>query len=183
MQILAIILGLIVIAILAILAIAATKPATFSIRRTTDVAAVPEAIFPLINDFRNWRDWSPWEALDPDLKRKMSGAESGRGAVYEWEGNKKVGSGRMEITEVTAPTKVVIKLDFLKPFEAHNLARFTMEPQNGKTRLNWEMTGPSPFMSKVMQVFMNFDKMVGTDFEKGLASLKAIAERKRLAGS
>lgn len=183
MPILAIILGLIVLVILVILAIAATKPATFTIQRITDVDAAPDAIFPLINDFHNWRDWSPWEALDPDLKRKMSGAESGRGAVYEWEGNKKVGSGRMEITETVAPSKVVIKLDFLKPFEAHNLARFTMAPQGGKTRLNWEMTGPSPFMSKVMQVFMNFDKMVGKDFEKGLASLKAIAERKRLAGS
>lgn len=183
MQILVIILGLAVLAILAILAIAAAKPATFSIRRTTEVDATPEAIFPLINDFHNWRDWSPWEALDPDLKRRMSGAELGRGAVYEWEGNKKVGTGRMEITDVSAPNKVVIKLDFLKPFEAHNVARFTMEPQGAKTRLDWEMTGPSPFMSKVMQVFMNFDKMVGTDFEKGLASLKAIAEQKRLAGS
>ncbi len=183
MQILVIILALAVLAILLILAIAATKPATFTIQRTTDIDAAPDAIFPLINDFHNWRDWSPWEALDPDLKRKTSGAESGRGAVYEWEGNKKVGSGRMEITEAVAPSKVVIKLDFLKPFEAHNVARFTMEPQGGKTRLNWAMTGPSPFMSKVMQVFMDFDKMVGKDFEKGLASIKAIAERKRLAGS
>ncbi|CAN7630205.1 SRPBCC family protein [Aminobacter aminovorans] len=183
MPILAIILGLLVLAILIILAIAATKPATFSIQRTTDIDAAPDTIFPLINDFHNWRDWSPWEALDPDLKRKMGGAESGRGAVYEWDGNKKVGNGRMEITEAVAPNKVVIKLDFLKPFEAHNVARFTMEPRGGKTRLNWEMTGPSPFMSKVMQVFMNFDTMVGKDFEKGLASIKAIAERKRLAGS
>ncbi|MDH4986254.1 SRPBCC family protein [Aminobacter anthyllidis] len=183
MQLLVIILALAVLAVLVILAIAATKPATFSISRTTDIDAAPDTIFPLINDFHNWRDWSPWEALDPDLKRKMSGAESGQGAVYEWDGNKKVGSGRMEIIEVTAPNKVVIKLDFLTPFEAHNVARFTMEPKGGETRLNWEMTGPSPFMSKVMQVFMNFDKMVGKDFEKGLASLKAIAERKRLSGS
>lgn len=183
MQILAIILGLAALATIVILAIAATKPATFSIQRATDVDAAPDAIFPLINDFHNWRDWSPWEALDPDLKRKMSGAEFGRGAVYEWEGNKKVGTGRMEITDVSAPNKIVIKLDFMKPFEAHNMARFTMEPQGAKTRLGWEMTGPSPFMSKLMQVFMNFDKMVGTDFEKGLASIKAIAEQKRLAGS
>lgn len=183
MQFLAIILGLAVLAIIAILAIAATKPATFTIRRTTYVDAAPEAIFPLINDFRRWRDWSPYEDRDADLKRTLSGAEAGEGSVYEWSGNKNVGTGRMEITDVAAPHKIVIKLDFMKPFEAHNVARFTMEPQGARTRLGWEMTGPSPFMSKVMQVFMNFDKMVGTDFEMGLARLKAIAEQKRLAAS
>lgn len=183
MQILGIILGLIVIAIVAILAVAATKPGHFAIRRSTDVDAAPDEIFPLINDFRRWREWSPYENRDPDLKRTMSGAEAGKGAVYEWSGNKNVGTGRMEITDVAAPNSIVIKLDFMKPFEAHNVARFTMEPRGGSSRVTWEMTGPSPFMSKVMQVFMNFDKMIGTDFEKGLASLKAIAERKRLAGS
>lgn len=182
MQILTIILGLIAIAIVVILAIAATKPATFTIRRTTDVDASPEAVFPLISDFRKWREWSPYEDKDPELKRTFSGAEAGTGAVYQWDGNKNVGTGRMEITDA-APGKVIIKLDFMKPFEAHNVARFTMEPRGGSSRVTWEMTGPSPFMSKVMQVFMNFDKMIGTDFEKGLASLEAIAERKRLAGS
>lgn len=177
MTILAIILGIIVLAVLAILAIAATKPNNFVVQRTTDIAAAPETVFALIDDFHKWRDWSPWEGLDPDLRRKMSGAQSGRGAVYEWDGNKKVGSGRMEIVEAAAPNKVAIKLDFLKPFEAHNMAEFTIVPQGQTTRVNWAMRGPSLFMTKVMQTVMNFDKMIGKDFEKGLANLKAIAER------
>lgn len=177
MTILAIILGIIVLAVLAILAIAATKPNNFVVQRTTDIAAAPETVFALIDDFHKWRDWSPWEGLDPDLRRKMSGAQSGRGAVYEWDGNKKVGSGRMEIVEAAAPNKVAIKLDFLRPFEAHNMAEFTIEPQGQTTRVNWTMRGPSLFMTKVMQTVMNFDKMIGKDFEKGLANLKAIAER------
>lgn len=177
MTILAIILGIIVLAVLAILAIAATKPNNFVVQRTTDIAAAPETVFALIDDFHKWRDWSPWEGLDPDLRRKMSGAQSGRGAVYEWDGNKKVGSGRMEIVEAAAPSKVAIKLDFLRPFEAHNMAEFTIVPQGQTTRVNWAMRGPSLFMTKVMQTVMNFDKMIGKDFEKGLANLKAIAER------
>lgn len=177
MTILAIILGIIALAVLAILAIAATKPNNFVVQRTTDIAAAPETVFALIDDFHKWRDWSPWEGLDPDLRRKMSGAQSGRGAVYEWDGNKKVGSGRMEIVEAAAPNKVAIKLDFLRPFEAHNMAEFTIVPQGQTTRVNWAMRGPSLFMTKVMQTVMNFDKMIGKDFEKGLANLKAIAER------
>lgn len=183
MQILAIISGVIVLAILAILAIAATKPATFTVRRSADVDAAPDAIFPLINDFHRWREWSPYEGKDPDMKRTLSGAGAGRGAVYEWAGNKNVGTGRMEITDIAAPSKVVIKLDFLKPFEAHNIAEFTIEPKGSASRVTWAMRGPSPFMSRVMQVFMNFDTMIGKDFEKGLANLKAIAEHKRLVNS
>lgn len=174
MQLVAIILGLVV---LAILAIAVSKPSHFMLKRSADIAAAPETIFGLINDFRRWQDWSPWEKLDPELKRTMSGAEAGEGAIYEWSGNKKVGQGRMEITDISAPTEIVIKLDFLKPFEAHNVAEFTIEPQGGGSRVTWSMHGPNPFMAKLMQVFMNFDKMVGKDFEKGLANLKAIAER------
>ncbi|MEJ6781938.1 SRPBCC family protein [Aminobacter sp. Piv2-1] len=174
MQLVAIILGLVV---LAVLAIAASKPNHFMLKRSADIAAAPETIFGLINDFRRWRDWSPWETLDPELKRTMSGAEAGEGAVYEWSGNKKVGQGRMEITDISAPNEIVIKLDFLKPFEAHNVAAFAIEPQGDSSRVTWSMHGPNPFMAKLMQVFMNFDKMVGKDFEKGLANLKAIAER------
>ncbi len=107
----------------------------------------------------------------------MSGSESGEGAIYEWSGNKKVGQGRMEITDTSPPTDVVIKLDFLRPFEAHNIAEFAIEPQGDGSRVRWSMRGPNPFMAKLMQVFMNFDRMVGKDFETGLANLKAIAER------
>ena len=165
------------IAIAIVLILAATKPDTFSVRRVTTVRAPPEKIFPLINDFHQWGTWSPWEDKDPAMKRTYSGAGSGKGAVYAWDGNKNVGTGRMEILEVSAPSKIVIKLDFFKPFEAHNTAEFTMLPQGDATSLTWLMHGPAPFMSKVMQVFMNMDKMIGKDFEAGLAKLKKLTER------
>ena len=165
------------IAIAIVLILAATKPDTFSVRRVTTVSAPPEKIFPLINDFHQWGTWSPWEDKDPAMKRTYSGAGTGKGAVYAWDGNKNVGTGRMEILEVSAPSKIVIKLDFFKPFEAHNTAEFTMLPQGDATSLTWLMHGPAPFMSKVMQVFMNMDKMIGKDFEAGLAKLKKLTER------
>ena len=165
------------IAIAVVLILAATKPDTFSVQRATTVRAPPEKIFPSINDFHQWATWSPWEDKDPAMKRTYSGAGSGKGAVYAWDGNKNVGTGRMEILEVSAPSKIVIKLDFFKPFEAHNTAEFTMLPQGDATSLTWLMHGPAPFMSKVMQVFMNMDKMIGKDFEAGLAKLKKLTER------
>jgi len=165
------------IAIAIVLILAATKPDTFSVRRVTTVRAPPEKIFPLINDFQQWGTWSPWEDKDPAMKRTYSGAGSGKGAVYAWDGNKNVGTGRMEMLEVSAPSKIVIKLDFFKPCEAHNTAEFTMLPQGDATSLTWLMHGPAPFMSKVMQVFMNMDKMIGKDFEAGLAKLKKLTER------
>ena len=111
------------------------------------------------------------------MKRTYSGAASGRGAVYAWDGNKNVGSGRMEILEASAPSKVVIKLDFIKPFEGHNTAEFTMLPQGDATNLTWVMHGPTPFMMKVMHVFINMDRMIGKDFEAGLANLKRLTEK------
>jgi Polyketide cyclase / dehydrase and lipid transport len=165
------------IAIATVLILAVTKPASFSIQRAIDIRAPAERIFPLINDFHQWGSWSPWENKDPGLQRSFSGATSGKGAVYGWEGNSNVGSGRMEIIEASAPSKILIKLDFFKPFEAHNTAEFTMLPQGDATRLNWVMRGPASFMSKLMQVFMNLDKMVGKDFEIGLANLKNLTEK------
>jgi uncharacterized protein YndB with AHSA1/START domain len=159
-----------------VLVLAAAKPDQFGVRRGAAMKAPPEKIFALINDFHQWGTWSPWELKDPAMKRSFSGAESGRGAVYAWDGNKNVGSGRMEILDASAPSKIVIKLDFLKPFEAHNTAEFTILPQADATDVNWVMHGPAPFMSKVMQVFMNIDKMVGKDFEAGLANLKRLTE-------
>jgi uncharacterized protein YndB with AHSA1/START domain len=166
-----------VVAIAIVLILAATKPDTFRVRRAATVNAPPDKIFPLINDFHQWANWSPWEGKDPAMKRSYSGPASGRGTVYAWEGNKNVGSGRMEITDASAPAKIVIKLDFLKPFEAHNTAEFTMLPQGDATNVTWEMYGPAPFMSKVMQVFMNMDNMVGKDFEIGLANMKRLTEK------
>ena len=164
--------------IIAIVLISASnKPDTFRIQRAAVMNAPAEKIFPLIADFHQWLDWSPWEGRDPALKRTYSGTERGKGAVYAWDGNKNVGSGRMEILEASSPSKVVIKLDFLKPFEAHNTAEFTMLPQGGATNATWVMHGPAPFMSKVMQVFMNMDRMIGKDFEAGLTNLKAVSEK------
>jgi uncharacterized protein YndB with AHSA1/START domain len=180
-EIIAIIAVVLAIAIAIVLILAAIKPNTFSVRRTTAVKAPPEKIFSLINDFHQWGTWSPWENKDPAMKRSYGGALAGKGAVYAWEGNKNVGSGRMEIIDASQPSKIVIKLDFFKPFEAHNTAEFTMLPQgdasNVTTNINWLMHGPAPFMSKVMQVFMNMDNMIGKDFEIGLANLKKVTEK------
>jgi uncharacterized protein YndB with AHSA1/START domain len=177
-EIIAIIAFLLAIAIAIVLILAVTKPDTFRVQRATSVKAPPEKIFPLINDFHQWKDWSPYENRDPAMKRDYSGAPSGKGAVYSWDGNKNVGSGRMEILDAPAPSKIVIKLDFFKPFEGHNTAEFTMLPQDASTtNLVWLMHGPSSFMSKVMHVFMNLDNMIGKDFEAGLVNLKRLAEK------
>src|SRR3977135_505742 len=176
-EIIAIIAIVLAVAIAIVLILAARKPDTFTVRRATTVKAAPEKIFPLINDFHQWGTWSPYEGKDPAMKRTYSGAESGKGAVYAWEGNKNVGSGRMEILDTSVPTKIVIKLDFFTPFEGHNTAEFTMLPQGDATNVTWLMHGPAVFISKVMQVFMNLDNMVGKDFEVGLANLKRLAEK------
>ena len=175
-EIIAVIVAVLVVAIAIVLILAAIKPGRFSVRRDIVVRAPAEKIFPLIADFHQWGSWSPYENKDPVMKRTYAGTANGKGAVYAWEGNKNVGSGRMEITDAPAPSKVVIKLDFLVPFEAHNTAEFTMLPQGDGTKLSWLMHGPAPFISKLMQVFMNIDKMVGKDFEVGLANLKKLAE-------
>jgi carbon monoxide dehydrogenase subunit G len=167
-----------VVVILAIiLGMAAMKPDSFSVKRVVSIKAPPEKIAALVTDFHQWGSWSPWEHLDPDMKRAFSGAPSGKGAVYEWEGNKDVGKGRMEITDAATPVKTVIKLDFLQPFESHNTTEFTLLPQGETTTVSWNMSGPMPFITKIMTVFMNMDAMVGKDFDKGLANLKTVAEK------
>jgi uncharacterized protein YndB with AHSA1/START domain len=176
-EVIAIIAVVLAVAIAIILILAATKPDTFSVQRATMVKAPPERIFPLINDFHQWESWSPYEHKDPAMKRTFSGAESGKGAVYAWDGNKNVGSGRMEILDTSVPTRIVIKLDFFTPFEGHNTAEFTMLPQGDVTSVAWLMHGPAPFMAKVMHLLMNIDKMVGKDFEAGLANLKRLTEK------
>ena len=169
--------GVIAVVLIVVLMLAASKPDVFRIQRAATVKAAPGKVFPCINDFHNWAAWSPYEKLDPNMKKTFSGAASGKGAVYEWEGNSKAGKGRMEIVDSTMPGKIVIKLDFLKPFEGHNTSEFTMSPSGDSTEIVWAMHGPSPFMTKVMHVFINMDKMLGKDFEAGLANLKAIAEK------
>ncbi len=176
-EIIAIIAVVLAIAIAVVLILAATKPNTLRVQRAISVKAPADRIFPLINDFHQWRIWSPYENKDPAMKRSYDGAESGKGAVYAWEGNNNVGSGRMEILEASVPSKIRIKLDFFKPFEGHNTAEFTMLPQGDVTNLTWTMVGPAVFMSKLMRVFINLDRMIGRDFEVGLANLRKLAEK------
>jgi len=166
----------VVVGIVAVLALAATRPDTFRVRRAASVKAPPERIFPLINDLRRWSAWSPYEKKDPAMKRTLSGTAAGKGAVYEWDGNKDIGKGRMEIIESSPPTRVLIALDFVRPFEAHNLVEFTLEPNGDSTRVTWAMDGRSPYVAKLMGLFFSMDRMIGEDFEAGLASLRALAE-------
>ena len=177
LNIVGIIAAVLVVAIVGVLALATTKPATFRVMREATIAAPPERVFALLNDFHAWEQWSPWAALDPAMTLTYSGPVSGVGAVYEWLGNKAVGQGRMEILESTPPRAVTIQLDFLKPFEAHNTTVFTLTPSAGGTQVQWAMFGPNTFMGKVMSVFISMDQMIGKDFEKGLATMKGVAER------
>lgn len=166
-----------VLLIAALLIYAATKPDSFRIERSTTIKAPPEKIFALINDFHQWEAWSPWEKIDPALKRTYSGEANGVGAVYEWSGNKDIGQGRMEIVESVPSAKVMLKLDFVTPFEAHNKVDFTLAQQGDVTKVTQAMYGPSPYISKLMTIFFSMEKMVGKKYEEGLANLKAIAEK------
>jgi uncharacterized protein YndB with AHSA1/START domain len=167
----------VVVLLVAFLGFAATRPDTFRVQRAMRINAPPEKIFALINDLHRWGSWSPYEKKDPTMKRAHSGAANGKGAVYEWEGNRDIGTGRMEITDTSPPSRVSIKLDFIKPFEAHNNVEFTLEPNGHSTNVTWALHGPASYTSKVMSVVFNMDRMVGKDFEAGLAGLKAAAER------
>lgn len=171
--------ALIVIAVLlaALLVYAATRPDSFRVERSIGIQAPPEKVFALINDLRAWSRWSPWEGKDPGMQRSFSGPDSGQGAAYAWEGNKNVGTGRMEIVETSPPSRIVIKLDFMKPFEAHNTVEFSVHPQGSATQVTWAMFGPMPYVSKLMTTFFSMDKMCGRDFEAGLAQLKTAAEQ------
>ena len=162
--------------ICAVLAYAATRPDSMHVQRAATIKAPADRIFPLITDFRRWGAWSPYEKIDPAMKKAYSGAPTGKGAVYEWEGNSNVGQGRMEITETTQPSRVTIKLDFMKPLEGHNVAEFVLVPRGDSTEVTWTMDGPSPYLGKLIGVFMNMDKMIGSQFETGLGNLKTIAE-------
>lgn len=163
--------------ILATLAYAATRPDSFRVERSITVQAPPEKVFKLVNDFRQWEAWSPWEKIDPQIRRSHSGATSGPGAVYAWQGNQDIGQGRMEIVQADAPHRLLLKLDFITPFEAHNSVEFLLQPEGSGTRVTQAMFGPSPFVSKLMGLVFSMDKMVGGKYEEGLASLKALAQQ------
>ena len=170
--------GAVLLATIAVIVVyASTRPDSFRVERSTAMNAPPEKIFPYIEGLKRWAEWSPYEGRDPAMKRAYSGADSGTGAVYEWDGNDDVGKGRMEIVDSTPPHRVVIKLDFLKPFEGHNMAELTVEPKGSQTIVTWAMYGPSTFMTKLVGTFMDMDDMIGRDFAAGLAKLKTIVEK------
>jgi len=160
----------------AVLVLAAFRPDSFRIQRAATIKAPPEKIAAVLSDFHGWEAWSPWEKMDPALKRSYSGAAKGKGAVCAWQGNREVGEGRMEITEA-APSRVAIDLDFVKPFEAHNKVVFTLVPKGDSTEVTWAMQGLLPYVAKVVHVVFDMDGMVGKQFETGLANLKAVAEK------
>ena len=171
------ILLIIILAVAAILIMGAMQSAAFSVVREADIKATPAKVFAQINDFHNWSAWSPWEKMDPDLKRTFTGAASGVGSKYAWIGNKKVGEGNMEITHSEASKRMQLDLHFIKPFQADNVTEFTLVPATGGTHVKWEMRGNKPFMMRVMSIFMDMDKIVGKDFEAGLSNLKSIVEK------
>lgn len=171
-----VIVALLVLAIAVIAAMASQRPDTFRVARSASVAAPAEKIFPLINDVRAFNTWNPYALKDPAMKGSYSGPAAGPGAHHDFE-SKKAGSGSFEITEASAPSRVTMRLDMTAPFKASNVITFTLVPQGGATQATWAMEGPSPFLSKFMGVIFNMDKMIGADFEAGLATLKAKAEK------
>lgn len=177
MRILKIIAIVVALAVVGILVAASMRPDSFAVTRSVTINAPAGRVYPHIVDFHAWANWSPWEKLDPEMKRSFSGADSGKGAVYAWEGNGKVGAGSMQITDAIAPGRVAIALHFLKPMESNSVAEFALDPQGETaTKVTWTMRGPMPFVSKLFTLFVDMDKMLGGTFDTGLATLKALVE-------
>lgn len=176
-KILAIVAACLGVFVVAVLIYAATKPDTFRVQRSASIKAPPDKIFPLINDYHQWTAWSPYENKDPQMKRTYGGATSGKGATYAWEGNGNVGAGNMTIADTASPSKVMIKLNMVKPLSASNDVAFTLVPQGDSTTVTWDMQGQVPYFAKIIHMFLDMDKMVGGDFEVGLANLKTVAEK------
>lgn len=154
----------------------ATRPNAIHYERSTTIEAPPEAIFPYVNDLHRFGEWSPWEKVDPQMQRSYDGPSAGVGAGYHWKGNKEIGEGSMTITRSTPNREVLIALEFISPFRASNVATFTLVASGAGTKVTWAMDGPNPLMSKVMGLVMNLDKMIGGQFEQGLATLKGMVE-------
>jgi len=168
--------ALILLLLIAVLTYAATRPDRFRVERSLAIRAPAATIFAYLDDLRRWEVWSPWLRKDPAMRQTYSGPASGTGAAYEWDGNRAVGAGRLEITESLAPSRMTMHLEFRKPFTAHNTSEFVLEPEGEWTRVRWCVHGPMPFISKLVGVFLDTDKMCGRDFEAGLANLRAAAE-------
>lgn len=164
-------------ALVLLLAYAATRPDSFRVERSRVISAPPEQVYGLIHDLRQFNTWNPYERKDPALKGEYGATTAGPGARYAWQGDK-VGTGSMEIVGVQAPHRVDMKLDFVKPFEAHNQVQFTLQPEGaGATRVTWAMQGPVPYLAKIVHLFFDMDRMVGQDFEDGLAHLQAAVQK------
>jgi uncharacterized protein YndB with AHSA1/START domain len=169
---------LIVFAAVALLLIyAATRPDTFVVERSTTIAAPAEKLFPLINDMRQFNTWNPYARKDLAMKAEYSGPAAGPGAVFDFQGNKDVGKGRISITGADETSRVTMQLDMWEPFEGHNEVNFTLVPDGAGTRVTWAMHGPSAFVTKLMGIFFNMDEMIGKDFDAGLSNLKQLAEK------
>jgi hypothetical protein len=168
---------IVVVLVAAVLLFATTRPDTFRVQRTSSIQAPPDKIFPLINDLHRFNTWNPYEKRDPNLKGSYSGAASGKGAAYAFEGNRDVGKGSLEISESSPSSRVVMQLRMTEPMAASNEIEFILEPKGEVTNVTWSMHGQVPYLGKVIQLFFDMDRMVGGDFEAGLASLKAVAER------
>lgn len=167
--------GAIILAVVVVLAIAATKPDTYAVQRDAIIAAPASAIFPNLEDFHRWSAWSPWEKLDPNLKRTYSGPTTGAGASYGWVGNDQVGEGQMTVLESRPNEHLSIRLEFIKPFASTTMTTFSLAPEAEGTRVTWKMEGPNAFVSKLFSVFADMDAMVGKDFEAGLANLSRVS--------
>jgi len=159
-------------------AIVAMQPAEFRIARSANMSAPASAIFAQVNDFHHWDEWSPWAKIDPAMKQIYEGAPAGTGAIYTWCGNSKVGEGSMTLTESRPHDLIRIQLEFRKPFKATNTAEFTFKPEGNQTVVTWSMSGRNGFMFKAFGLFMSMDKMLGGEFDKGLASMKAVVEKR-----
>jgi hypothetical protein len=160
-------------------AFVATRPATYHVERTATIAATPAAVYSEIADFRHWQAWSPWEKLDPDMKKSFPGAGSGVGAGYHWA-SEELGEGRMTITEAVPGERLVIDLEFIEPWSAKNVTAFVLRPAAQGTQVTWTMDGANDFLGKAMSLFMSMDRMIGADFEKGLAALDSLARARVL---
>jgi hypothetical protein len=171
---------LIVIAVIVIVfvIIVATRPADYRISRSTTIGAAPAVVFAQVNDFHKWESWNPWGKIDPAMKQTYEGASDGKGAIYTWAGNNEVGEGRMTIAESRPSDLILINMEFFKPMAGTAIAEFTFKPEGNQTTVTWAMTGKNNFMSRAVCMFMNMDKMIGGQFEKGLAAMKSIAEAK-----
>lgn len=171
-------LGVIAAVLLVLVVVIAMQPSQFKITRSATFNAPPEALFAQVNDFNNWPAWSPWEKLDPNMKKEVSNPSAGKGATYHWVGNEEVGEGKMTIAESHPSEHIKVDLDFIKPFAMKSVTDYTFKTEGGKTTMTWSMTGENGFLGKAFGLMMNMDKLVGADFEKGLANLKPVVEGK-----